>query len=421
MNTDRFIILGVAHARSPWFATVAAWAAGGAAPLEFSKCLGVAEVEARLRAGQQVSAVLCDLGVSGVDRDLVALAKRHDAVVIAVGPPAGAVSGAALGAHADLLPTFSTVELLSTLQRVATPVSERQAPSVSSIGAERPAAVFAGHLVAVCARGGAGSSIVAMALAQALATERDSFGNVALVDWALSGDQGTYHDSPDVIPAVQELVEAHRMGTPTRAEGTALLRCVADRGYSLLLGLRQRHDWMALTPAAIEATCDSLRRWYRWTVADITAEFDDESTTGSFDIEERNGLARTAISHASMTLAVGSPTLKGLRDLVRLIDDLVRAGCDPLRILPVVNNAPRQRHLRSELTVALGTLGGTPSGLSPIFIGTRRNLESIIRCADPLPRSFAADIAQATLALCAELGPILESQDPVSVNSRKSA
>jgi len=385
--------------------------------VEFSKCLGIAEVEARLRAGQLTSAILCDLGVAGVDRDLVSLAQRHNAVVIAVSSAQYGGHSVAMGAHGELPSDFTTHDLLAMLQAVAAPVTDRIPASVASIVADRPPSSFEGELVAVCARGGAGASIVSMALTQGIAGGRDSWGSVALVDWTLNGDQATYHDSPDVIPATQELVEAHRHGCPQRSEGMSMLRCLPDRGYSLLLGLRQRRDWTTLTPTTVAATCDSLRRWFRWTIADVTAEFEGEAATGSFDVEDRHCLARTAVANASVTVAVGTPTLKGIRDLVRLIDDLVDGGCDPARVLPVINHAPRQRHLRSEITTALGTLGSTPAGTSPAFFGTKRTLESILRCSDPLPPSWCDPLASAVRGVFSEVGPLVGEQLPVAVGT----
>src|SRR5205085_12672149 len=76
MNGDRFVVLGVAPARAPWFRTVSQWANAASLPVEFLKCLSPEEVRARLASGQPFSALLADAGVPAVDRDLVSAATR---------------------------------------------------------------------------------------------------------------------------------------------------------------------------------------------------------------------------------------------------------------------------------------------------------------------------------------------------------
>ncbi|HEX2381737.1 MAG TPA: hypothetical protein VHI95_03810, partial [Acidimicrobiales bacterium] len=72
---DRYVALGLAHARSTWFREVGRWSTSAALPLEFLKCVTVEEVRARLRTGRPLSALLVDGTVSSLDRDLVDEAK----------------------------------------------------------------------------------------------------------------------------------------------------------------------------------------------------------------------------------------------------------------------------------------------------------------------------------------------------------
>ena len=76
MSTERFVVVGLARVRSPWFGDVAHWANTSQIPVEFLKCVSVAEVRARLAAGRPISALLIDGGAAGLDRDLIDAARR---------------------------------------------------------------------------------------------------------------------------------------------------------------------------------------------------------------------------------------------------------------------------------------------------------------------------------------------------------
>ena len=151
-----------------------------------------------------------------------------------------------------------------------------------------------GRLVAVTGGGGVGTSTVAMAAAQGLAADLRHGGLVLLADLARRGDLALLHDSGDIIPGVQELVEAHRARTLAPADLRALTFLCADRGYHLLLGLRQPRDWAALPPRAFEAAVEGLTRTFQITVTDVDADLEGQDEGGSVDVEERNVMARTS-------------------------------------------------------------------------------------------------------------------------------
>ena len=53
MAGERYVVLGLATARSAWFTDVARWATVGSVPVEFVKCIDADELRARLpRAGR---------------------------------------------------------------------------------------------------------------------------------------------------------------------------------------------------------------------------------------------------------------------------------------------------------------------------------------------------------------------------------
>ena len=327
MAGDRFVVLGVAQVRSPWFREVARWATSAMLPVEFVKAMSVEEVRVRLRSGRGYSALLVDDSLPGVDRDLVELAREGGCAVLVVDSGRASRQWGELGASAllagDLRPRRAAPGAPAggdadhpLHRRLATAPRPRPSPTG-----------FRGRLVAVTGAPGAGRSTIAAALAQGLASDPRHTDLVCLADLALHADQAMLHGSPDVVPGLTELVEGHRSGAPSIDDVRGLTWHVTTRGYDLLLGLRRHRDWTAVRPRAFAAALDGLRRGFRIVVADVDDDLEGEQATGSVDVEERNAIARTTISAADLVLVVGQPGLKGLHSHLRTTRASSPTGC----------------------------------------------------------------------------------------------
>lgn len=399
MPGERYVLLGLASPRSSWFRSVAQWANAGTIPAEFVKCVSAEEMRARLASGRPFSAALVDAGVPALDRDLVDTAGAAGCAVIAVERAlGGAAPGrdlAALGVSAVLADFFDPKALLDALAGTATMVARGDTvPGDDAWQARTPAAGL-GEVAVVCGPGGTGASTVAIALAQGLAADRSN-RPVVLADLALHAEQAMLHDARDVVPGVQELVDAHRLASPPPEEVRSLTFDVEERGYHLLLGLRRASAWTAIRPRALRAAFDGLRSGFRIVVCDADAELEGEDVSGSVDVEERHTMARTAALNAGVVFAVGLPGMKGLYSLVRVLNDLRLAGVDTERIVPVVNRAPRAGRARAEITAtvhALAAAGGGSFG-PPMFLGETR-LEKLLRDGLALPESLTEPLAGA--------------------------
>ena len=130
---ERYVIAGIANARSSWFAEVASWASSGVAAVEFMKCVSVAELRARIRVGVAMSAAVVDASTAGVDRDLLTVATEAGIAVIVVADPRVARDWRSLGAAAILPPAFTTDDLLTTLTLTAQPLGERPVRSAGDV------------------------------------------------------------------------------------------------------------------------------------------------------------------------------------------------------------------------------------------------------------------------------------------------
>jgi len=386
MSEDRWVVLGLAHPRAGWFSQLAKWSTTAAVPIDFVKCVSADEVRARLSGGRAYSALLVGGDVVGLDRDLVDATTSTGAAVLVVDPRTEH-GWAEMGVSGRLPSAFERDDLLAALREFAPTISQVAPQLLNADDADEPS--VRGRLVAVTGAGGVGSSIAAMALAQALGDNASNTGVVILADLALNGEQAMLHDAQEIIPGLQELVEAHRGAHVPAAEIRTMVFDSVGRGYHTLLGLRRRRDWVAIRPRAFGAALDGLLRSYRFVIADVDADVEGEHETGSLDVEDRNLIARSTLARADLVLAVGNPTMKGLHALSRVVRDLIAFGVPAEQIVPILNRSPKSPRLRAESTRALATLlDGSDSAIglgNPLHLPQRREVEGCLRDAVRLP------------------------------------
>ena len=404
MPPGRYVVLGLAQARSPWFRAVAQWANSAMAPIEFVKVVSAVEVRAHLRSGRPFSAVLVDGALPALDRDLVDEAAGVGCAVIVVDDVRVDRDWKALGAHAVVNPMFGRQDLLDVLAAHATLIT-RGEPVPGEVVEPPPAA---GALVAaVCGPGGTGASTVTAALAQGLGDDVRHGGLVLLADLKLRSEQAMLHDARDVVPGVQELVEAHRAAQPSVDQVRSLAYAVDGRHYDLLLGLRHPHQWAAVRPRAFAAAFDSLCRAWRVVVCDLDADLETEQAGGSADVEDRTVMARTAVGRADVVLVVGQPGMKGLHAVGRVVGELLDHGVPAERITPVVNRAPKAARARAEQAKALAelTAGRVSHGAvaPPVYLPDRR-VDDAFRDGARLPAALSTPLASAFTAVVAAAG-----------------
>jgi hypothetical protein len=411
VSSERYVVLGLAHVRSPWFREVSRWATSAAVALDFVMCVSVDELRARLGSGRAFSAVLADAGLPGVDRDLVERARELGCAVVLVDDGARR-DGPTLGVSAVLPAAFGRELLIATLDEhasaVGTAVADPQLPTGQPTF-ESPG--WRGSLIAVTGAGGTGTSTAAMAIARGLTEDVRNRGRVLLADLALDADQAMLHDARDIVPGLQELVEAFRHGSPSAAEIHGLT--FGDgHPYRVLLGLRRHRDWAALRPRAWQAALDGLRRSFTQVVADVDGDLEGERECGSLDVEERNLLARSVTAAADVVVVTASPSLAGIHHLVRLVAALVEHGVPTERIQPVVMRGPRAGRERAQVSRAVGdllrpVLGPFTDGLaSPVFAAENRKLDQALRDGVGVPASFSRPLAAAVQAAQARLAAV---------------
>ncbi|HZU71721.1 MAG TPA: hypothetical protein VE990_03020 [Acidimicrobiales bacterium] len=396
MSAERYVVLGLARPRSPWFARVSRWSTAGSLPVDFVKCVSPEELEARLGSGRAVSAVMVDDGLFGADRDLLGVARGQGAATVVVSAGSPRRDWATLGASVVLSEDFDHQRLAEVLRQHARPVGQSGPDPDPSVGGSA-----SGRVVAVCGPGGTGASTVAAVLAQGLA--RSGSAGSVLVDMGVPGEQAMLHGASDDVPGLLHLVEGHRRGALDRAAVLSHLWWVEERGYHLATGLRRSRSWPALRPRAVEATIETLAQTFAVVVCDVEAELDGERETGSVELEERHAMSRAAVLSAVAVVVVAGPGMKGAHSLGRVVAELVDFGVEPDRILAVVNRVPRGRRSWPETRAAARSL--LPAAVpSPVLVPDR-GLEQVWRDG----RRFPAWLAD---PLCERVGPMLGASPP---------
>ena len=405
MAGERYVLLGLAPARSAWFEAVAQWSTSAAIAAEFVKCVSAEEVRVRLGSGRPYSALIADASTPSLDRDLVDAANEAATPVVVVTASRGpSPSAGDLGAVAELRADFDRSALMEVLSAHCVPMG--RGDRLPGLLGERTAPMWSAPLFTVCGPGGTGASTVAIALAQGLAADPRYGRRVLLADLARRAEQAVLHDALELGPGLQELVDAHRLGRASLDDVWLSTFDVERRGYRLLLGLRQPEAWSALRPRAIDAAMEGLRSAFQVVVADTSGDFEGEDEGGSIDVEERNHLSRAAAQQATVVIAVGRPGLKGVHSLGSLIREIARLGVAGERILPVLNCSPRQPWSRAESARALATLlAGSAvrtAVAGPVPVPERR-IEDQISSGDPLPAPIVEPVVRATLAVAGRL------------------
>jgi hypothetical protein len=310
-----------------------------------------------------ISLAIVEAGMPGVDRTLAADVRQAGAALAVVESPAVGPAIDRLEADAVLPVDFDTDALAAVLHAHAR--RRRRAEP-----AAEPPSAPAGRLVAVTGTPGAGASTIA----QALATHLAASGPTLLADLALDADQHVRHGIAPGHDGVFELAEALRHAPP--AEITPPLARPA--AYDLLCGLRRRQEWVVLSDTVVGQLVDLLRTARDQVVADVDAELDGRAETGSVDVEERNGLARTVVDQAAVVVVVGRWSTTGVPRLVRLLGDLERHGLPRDRLRPLLNGAPRGAARR------VGRLLDEPWP-EPVTVAHDRRVEGRLREGRPLP------------------------------------
>ncbi len=411
MSDEHFVVLGVARPRTTWLTDVGRWATSSLLPIEFIRCVSIDEVRSRLYSDRRFSALLLGEDCTGVDREVIETARDAGCVPIVITDSTPRRDWPALGAADTLSQPVTPQQLLAALRAHAIGVDHRSPIAIDETSVDSSPT---GRLIAVLGPGGSGTSTTAIAIASHLAVQpsrshESTPTRVGLIDASLNADQALLHDLGDVVPGLQELVDLHRTANPTNDEIRNFFWFSPRHGYDVLPGLRRHRDWSTLRRRTTLAALASIHRAFEFVVADVDADFEGESQTGSIDIEDRNLLARELASNADLVVLTVRAGITGLSRALHDLRELAELGVETQRILLVVLGAPRSTRHRSELSRTILHLfdEAVPSHSlpTPVMVPLRRDLEPFLHDGTPPPRSAFGSITAAVSERLQQIEP----------------
>ncbi|WP_421119673.1 hypothetical protein ACE2AJ_20305 [Aquihabitans daechungensis] len=299
-----------------------AWLADRAAGIVWCETASQLAVLARHGA---VRAAVVDALLAGLDAEVIGLVRRACPVLVVDdrGP-----SDRWVAAGASVIPAMPGDQgsLLAAVER-----AESAARNSMPTGAPSRRR---GVLLTILAAPGGDGTAGATSTARALAATGTGPGPVVLADLTLDAPHRALHGLTPDQPGLPHLIDAGRFGPPPPSP-TIRARHPTRQGYLVVPGLLHHSDWVTVGDHAAGSALDAIRAGAELVVAHVDRDLEGETDTGSFDIEDRNVLARTAVQASDLVLvAVGSDRPGGLGALA-VLDALARFGVAHDRIAVV--------------------------------------------------------------------------------------
>lgn len=286
-------------------------------------CETGSELAVLARAGR-VRAAVVDALLAGLDTELLALIRRSGVVVVIDGR-----DGAARRWQATATSVVGALPADEASLVAAVEEAESAARTWVRPNPPRPPAA----LITVLAAPGGDGTGTATSLARSLATTRDGSSTVVLADLTLDAPHRALHGFAPDRPGLPDLVEAGRFGPPPATSPRA--GHLTTQGYRLVPGLLRHHDWVMVGDHAAERALDAVRTGADLVVAHVDRDLEGETDTGSFDIEDRNVLARTAVRAADLVAVAAGSDRSGRLGAIGTLGALARFGVPHERIIVV--------------------------------------------------------------------------------------
>ena len=292
-----------------------------------------------------------------------------DAVVLAVGGPAGAPRLPSLGRAADPRDALAADpwdglpadprDGLPADARDGLPANPREGRTPGSASGDVQGRLQGGRLVAVWGPTGApGRTTVAVGLATELAARGRS---TLLVDADVYG--GVVAQVLGLLDEAPGLAAACRLGNAGTLDvpGLAGLARRLSPTLRVLTGIARADRWPELRPAALEVVLSLARRLSEVTVVDCAFGLEqDEELAYDTAAPRRNGATLAVLEQADVVLAVGSADPVGLQRLVRGLAELKDAvpGVAPRVVVNRLRASAVPGNAEAEVRAALGRYAG---------------------------------------------------------------
>ena len=335
--------------------TVAAATGHLARDIEIVWCSSNAQLEVLARSGS-VDLVLLDGRDANIDL-VVRIAQRS--LLLIADDPAHEDRWVRRGAAAVLALPIDGAELRRILDRLTGPSGPTAAKATDrAIAVDSAEQVRTrGRLLAITGGIGADVPTAAVALARSLGSASLNT-KVVVADLLLSAPLGSLHGLEADAPGLFDLLDSSHHRPPPAHLVDGFLHADTLGRYRLLPGLRGHSDWIRLGPGSLRTAMSSLRDTCDLLIAPVDDDLEGEEDTGSFDIDDRNRLARTTTQGADLIVLVTAPGPTGIAETIRLQGCLEAFGVAPGRMLVLLSPTSQPRRAVRAIAHALLVNGG---------------------------------------------------------------
>ncbi len=323
-------VVALARGSQQWVRDLNRWANGSVVEMSLSVTLSVEELAQALAGSLEPTLVVLDAENTDAVSAVREMSGAHTRILGVATLPLGREPE---GLDALVRFPFSPEAIAQQLTLLPLPpVGDTDGTSATfAPNQSRPtAAAKAGGLVTgVLGARGAGSSTIAMATSQVLATG----ASVVLADLGAESSLSMYHDLDPAPPSLNDLARAAGRTALSAKQVHACCVPALSRGYELLAGI-QRHDGATLiAPAAVAEVVRGLAQNFDHVVIDL-----DSAWIGG---DGGASPAETALGLCDRIALVADSSLHGVHGSLRILERLLDSGLAPERIAMCMNRAPR--------------------------------------------------------------------------------
>ena len=331
---DQARVIAMARGSQQWVRDLNRWANGSVVEMSLSVILSLEELAEALAAPAEPALVVLDAENTEAIAATRALA---NAKVRIMGVATLPLPREPEGLDALVSFPFSPETIAAQLAAVPRPAEPAGGGAVAhtwTSSAVAPGPGPRGLVTGVLGARGAGSSTVAMAAAQALATR----SSVAVVDLGAEASLAMYHDIDPTGPSLVELARAAARGPLAAKQVHGCCLPALSRGYLLLAGAKRLDDVTLLSSAAITEVVRAMAANFDHVVIDL-----DSATIGS---SASASAADAALALCDRVALVADASLHGVHGGLRILERLLDSGLAPERIALCMNRAPRATFTR---------------------------------------------------------------------------
>ena len=423
-SSAKSLLVALVKESHQWVRDLNRWSNGSVIHFEFMVLLSMQELDIICQNHKGPVTVLVDSSNTNAVEHLNISGPCKDRRTIVIQSSKGSAKHFFAGIDTITYP-FTPEEISETLAWRSPPaltITETHPPRESAVLESIPQYIETEYnptakakVIGVLGVGGAGSSTLAMSIAQVLAET----SKVILVDFCSDADLSMYHDIDRSLPSLTELLTAARQSSITVRQLRTFCIPVIGRNYFLLPGAKRQDETLLWRNRALEDVLSILQTEFEYVVCDLDGSFRSSQVIQAASAEATTLASEVALVHADAVVITMSNDLRGIHGGLRIFHRLVGDGRALASLALCVNRVPhkftgKRQFSNANLTKlvnevatklfeepALTNLGRNKhqqrdqEGKPTIFSAREeRSLEQIHESVRPLPNTIGSTLAE---------------------------